>query len=135
MLQLLSNTKSDFHPNFNHPWQYFITSCWQEKVGFWANRWTHLPSMTIFVHLFVEVSSKSYRSDIKYHMTPNIIFSALISETCTILLRLNIREDWNLCWVILNSWIHAHFKKISACSKVLVEGLKISYANTYLSNK
>ena len=25
--QLLSFTKWIFHPNFNHPWQYFITSC------------------------------------------------------------------------------------------------------------
>ena len=23
------------HPNFNNPWQYFITSWWQEKVGLW----------------------------------------------------------------------------------------------------
>ena len=37
-LQLLSLTKCffiQFHPICNHPWQYFITSCWQEKVGFW----------------------------------------------------------------------------------------------------
>ena len=27
-----------FHPNSKHPWQYFITSCWQEKVGF--SHWT-----------------------------------------------------------------------------------------------
>ena len=26
---------SDFHPNFNHQWQHFITSCWQDNVGFW----------------------------------------------------------------------------------------------------
>jgi len=24
-----------FHPKFNCPWQYFITSWWQENVGFW----------------------------------------------------------------------------------------------------
>ena len=24
-----------FHPHFNHGWQYFITSWWQEEVGFW----------------------------------------------------------------------------------------------------
>ena len=34
MLQLLSLTKWFSHLNSNHPWQYFITSCWQGKVGF-----------------------------------------------------------------------------------------------------
>ena len=43
----------NFHPNFNHPWKYFITTCWQEKVGFLANGWTHPLSMTTFVHLFI----------------------------------------------------------------------------------
>jgi hypothetical protein len=23
------------HPNFNKPWQYFISSCWEETVSFW----------------------------------------------------------------------------------------------------
>jgi hypothetical protein len=34
----VANTVSfqvDFHPKFNHPWQCFITSCWQKKVGIW----------------------------------------------------------------------------------------------------
>ena len=42
-----------FHSNFYHTWQCFITSCWQEKVGFWATGWAHPSSMTIFVHLFI----------------------------------------------------------------------------------
>ena len=25
----------NFHSNFNHPWQYFITRWWQKKVGCW----------------------------------------------------------------------------------------------------
>ena len=36
-----------FHPTFNHPWRYFVTSCWHEKVGRLANGWTHPSSMPI----------------------------------------------------------------------------------------
>ena len=36
-----------FHPNFNHQWKYFITSCWRKKVGVLANGWTHSSSMTV----------------------------------------------------------------------------------------
>ena len=42
-----------FHPNFNHPWQYFITSWWQEGMVL-ANGWTHPSSMTMFVHSFIK---------------------------------------------------------------------------------
>ena len=66
------------HPNFNHPWQRFITRCWQEKVGFLANGWTHQSSTTIFVHFFIaSVIQKYHRSDIKHHATLSIIFTIL----------------------------------------------------------
>ena len=54
VLQLLS--PNEWFPIQNlvsHPWQYFIRSCWQEKVGILTNGWTHPSSMTIFVHLFI----------------------------------------------------------------------------------
>ena len=43
-----------------------------------ANGRTHPSSMTIFAHLFKRSVShpKSYHSDIKYHWTLNILFSA-----------------------------------------------------------
>jgi hypothetical protein len=43
-----------------------------------ANRWAHPSSMTIFVHLSIRsVSWKNYHSDIKYHITLNIIFGVV----------------------------------------------------------
>ena len=50
----------------------------QEKVGFLVNDfWTHPPSMTIFIQLFVRKChlNNYHYSDIKCHMTLNIIFS------------------------------------------------------------
>ena len=42
-----------------HPWQYFITSCWQGKVEFWTNGWTHPSSTTSMCSLIHRgVSSK-----------------------------------------------------------------------------
>jgi hypothetical protein len=42
-----------FHPCFNHPWQYFITSWWQEKVGFWpTDELVHHPWQYL-LHLFI----------------------------------------------------------------------------------
>ena len=35
-LQLLSHTIVEFSSKFDHPWQYFITSWWEEKVGVWT---------------------------------------------------------------------------------------------------
>ena len=69
-----------FHQNQTYPWQRFVTSCWQEKVGFWANGWTHPPSMTIFVNSFVRsiYHPKSSYSDIKYHMTLNVMYSVVV---------------------------------------------------------
>ena len=61
-----------FHPNFKHPWQYFITSWSQEKV----DGWTHPSSMTSICSLIhKKCHPKNYRSDIKYHMTLHFIFS------------------------------------------------------------
>ena len=65
------------YPNFNHPWQYFITSCWQENIGFWAmdevihHRWQYLPPFQKQCHL------KKYHSD---HVTLNIIIISV--QTC-----------------------------------------------------
>ena len=53
-----------FHPNFNPPWQYFITSCWKKKAKFWP--------MDELIH--EECHPNSYHSDMKYHMTLNIRF-------------------------------------------------------------
>ena len=48
-----------------------------------------------------------------------------IPKTHTFLPNTKISEGWIFYWVMLNSWIHAHFsihfKEISACSKVFVE--------------
>jgi hypothetical protein len=57
-----------FHPSFIHPWLYFITSCWQEKIRFLANGWPHPSSMTIFVHLFVRNVIQKITIDTKYHV-------------------------------------------------------------------
>ena len=43
----------NFHPIFNHPWKYFITTCSQRECRVLASAWTHPSSMTIFVHLFI----------------------------------------------------------------------------------
>ena len=67
-----------FHPSFNHPWQYFITSCRQEKIGFWPmdeiiyHPWQYLFTYHKKCHL------KTYHSYIKYHMTVNITFNVLM---------------------------------------------------------
>ena len=77
---ILVSYQVNFHPNFNHPWQWFITSCRQENVGFWPmvelihHSWWYLQTYSW------EVSSKSYHSDIKYHMTPNVIFNVVKLE-------------------------------------------------------
>ena len=77
MLQLLSFIKWQFTPYFNHQRQYIITSCWQEKVGFWPmNELIHHPWQYLFTYS-EEVSYESYHSDIKYHMTLTIIFSVV----------------------------------------------------------
>ena len=39
------------HPNFNHSWQCSITSCRQEKVGFWPIYETH-PSSWLFLSTY-----------------------------------------------------------------------------------
>ena len=71
MLQLLVTHQVIFHPHFNHPWQYFITSCWQEEVGFFG-QWM---SSSIIIDKFCSLihktcHPKSYHSDIKYHTSP-----------------------------------------------------------------
>ena len=52
------------HPNFNHPWQYFIT-------GQWMNSSIIHDSICKLIHK--KCHMKSYHSDIKYHMTLNNI--------------------------------------------------------------
>ena len=79
MLLILSLTKSLFHPNFNHPGQYFIASCSQEKVGFLPmdELIHHPPSTTIFVHLFLRsVIRTATIVNIKHHMTLYIILAS-----------------------------------------------------------
>ena len=71
-LPLLSLTKWFSHPNFNHPWHYFITSCWQREGRVSANGWTHPSSTTVFIRSVIQnvpvVASK-------HHITLNITFS------------------------------------------------------------
>ena len=67
-----------FHPNFNHPWQHFITSCWQVQVGVfgqWMNSSIIHDSICSLIH--TQCHLNSYLSDLKYHMTLNIILSAV----------------------------------------------------------
>jgi len=75
ILQLLSLTKQFFIQNFNHLWQFYITSCWLEKVGFWAvAEFIHHPWRSL---IHKKCHPKSYHRDIKYHITLNIIFSVV----------------------------------------------------------
>jgi hypothetical protein len=69
------------HPISNHPWQYFITSCWQENVGF--GQWTNSVAIhdNIYSLIHKKCHIKSSHSDIKYHMTLNIIFSIVTPNT------------------------------------------------------
>ena len=68
-----------FHSDFSHPWQYIITSCWQEKVGFWPmDKLIHHPWQYEFTYSQV-------LSDIKYHMTvKHIQFRCLEVSNCHI---------------------------------------------------
>ena len=67
-----------FHLNFNHPWQYFTTSCWQEKGRVSANGWnSSIIHVRICSLIHKKCKPKSYHSDTKYHITLNIIFSVL----------------------------------------------------------
>ena len=56
---------SDFPFKFNHPWQYFITSCWQKKVEFYSS----IIHDNICSLIHKQCHPKSYHSDIKYHMS------------------------------------------------------------------
>ena len=83
MLQLLSLTKRFFYPNLNHPWQYFIRSWSQEKIGFgqWMNS-------SIIHDNICSLSQKKYHpknnhTEIQYHITLNIIFSVLLIHSLT----------------------------------------------------
>ena len=58
-----------FHPNFNHSWQYFFTSCWQEKekgYGQWMNSSIIHDNICSLIHKKCHL--KSHDSDIKNHM-------------------------------------------------------------------
>ena len=59
-----------------------------------------------------QVTSVSVASCTTTHWLSHSVRLVLISKTCT-MPNLKIGEGWNLCWVILNSWIHAHFPHIS----------------------
>jgi hypothetical protein len=64
-----------FHPNVNHPWHYFITSCSQKKVrvlGQWVNSFIIHNNIGSLMHQ--KCHPKSYHNGSKYHMTLNIIF-------------------------------------------------------------
>lgn len=67
----------DFHPNYSHPWQCFITSGWQEKVTFFTKM-----NELIIIHDNIcslnhkKRHPKSYHGDVKHHIvTLNIIFN------------------------------------------------------------
>ena len=71
-----------FHSYFNHPWQYFITSGWQEMVGCWSiEELVHHPWQYLFTYSYEGSFKKYHHSDILYHKTLNIIFSALYNNT------------------------------------------------------
>ena len=62
------------HPNFNHPWPYFITSCWHDKrrwdLGQWMNSSIIHDSICKPIH--TKCHPKSYDSDTKHRMTLNM---------------------------------------------------------------
>ena len=79
VLQWPSLTKWYFIQNSNNPWQYFITSCWQEKVRFWPMDDSSIIHDNTCSLIHEKCHLKSYHSDIKYHMTLNITFSVVFT--------------------------------------------------------
>ena len=66
-----------FHPNFNIPWQYFITHCWQENVGFWPmDELIHHP-WQCFSHLFIQNTSSEKVST--YQLTYPLITARIVN--------------------------------------------------------
>ena len=72
-----------------------------------ANGWAHPSSMTIFVHfIHKKCHLESYRSDIKYHVTLNIIFSVEY---------LHLKEFLKyVCELYLRQWLTPSQRKIIA---------------------
>ena len=68
------------HPNFNHPWQYFITTCWQEKVGFWPMNELIIIHDNTYSLIYKKCHPQTYHSDNKCHVTLNIIFGVITNE-------------------------------------------------------
>ena len=53
-----------FHPNFNNPWRYFITSCWLDRVGIgqWMN--SSIIHDNIYSLIHETCHPKSFHNDI-----------------------------------------------------------------------
>ena len=79
LLQFTGTYEVIFHPNTNHSWQYFITSCWQDKVGF--GQWMNLSIIhdNVCSLLHKKCRPKRHHGDLKYHMTLIIMFSVMIT--------------------------------------------------------
>ena len=96
-----------YHPNFNPPWLYFITSWWRENVRFLANGWTHIHHPWQHLSTYSEESGRpnSYHSNITYHMTLNIIFSvvgfnSIGNQAYIVLHQSHIEVSYSLIWLV-----------------------------------
>ena len=70
---------NDFSTNFQSCMTIFHHKLLTKDGRLWTNGWTRPSSMTIFVHLFLKsVNQKVTNSDIKYHVTLNLISSVAI---------------------------------------------------------
>ena len=72
-----------FHPDFNHPLQYFITKLLAREswvLAKWMNSSIIHHNICSLIH--EKCHPKSCHSDMKYHMTVNIIFRAISPFYC-----------------------------------------------------
>ena len=123
MLQLVPLTKLIFHPNFNYPWQYFITSCWQEKgrgFGQWRNSSIIHNNICSLIHK--KCHPNSYHSDIKFHIALNIIFSGGLKVGEHILpdVQFQLIEGWLKMYTIRRC-VRSTCTKIVGRGELLVE--------------
>ena len=85
-----------FHPNFNQPWQYFITSWSHEEVGFWPHSSIIHDHICSLIHK--KCHPKNYYSDMNYLVTLNIIYIVLINTRNTAMnvqCTLQASSDWS----------------------------------------
>ena len=139
-ITVLHNVTYEVISNFNHPWQYFITSCWQEKIGFFGpmdDELIHHPS-NICSLIHKKCHPKSYHSDIKYHMTLNNIFSVVDMQhsfkclLTTMIHSIDGPKYWSLHMIIfwfawcISSYLHPNSNVFFPELENLLEGIELS---------